>query len=347
MFIRRIRYPLATAAVVLAAAACHPTGESELDRPLDPVVLTGDDLPRVASVAPTDVLAFNYVDDRWHQIPVQVDEMHVENLGIIHNRPAGEGLDFLVYSDAGTLTGADPDPDIDLDDEIVFMADDAGQSAPSGESEPEGVLADSGFEIEVTDPVDGGDAGYVYLFQRAPGNAESQAAGHDYVDYDFVLENGSYPQDYVFESPYDPVNQNPPKPNVNPEDSIVTTGMYSTHFTDRWLNDGLSISAGGSSGVDILERDMHWYFPGNCGRTEGSFAAGHGALVSNIDGPVRAIRDYIGANSGQYTQKRHVFYQGRQDVTIFLRVHPAAETPDDLHDYSEEAIGMTYRNSLN
>ena len=36
---------------------------------------------------------------------------------------------------------------------------------------------------------------------------------------------------------------------------------------------------------------------------------------------MRAIRSYIGANSGPLTQREHVFYDGRSDVRTFLRVH--------------------------
>jgi hypothetical protein len=54
----------------------------------------------------------------------------------------------------------------------------------------------------------------------------------------------------------------------------------------------------------------------------------------------------MGANSGPITQRDHVFYEGRQDITTFLRVH-AIPGVMDLYDYSPDATGMTYYNDLN
>ena len=66
----------------------------------------------------------------------------------------------------------------------------------------------------------------------------------------------------------------------------------------------------------------------------------------NKVGPVRAIRSYIGANSGPLTQREHIFYEQREDIRTFLRVH-AIPGPWDFFDYSSAASGMTYRNNLN
>ncbi len=67
--------------------------------------------------------------------------------------------------------------------------------------------------------------------------------------------------------------------------------------------------------------------------------------MTNKAGPVRAIRSYIGANSGPLTQREHIFYEQREDVRTFLRVH-AVPGPWDFLDFSSAAIGMTYRNNL-
>ena len=61
---------------------------------------------------------------------------------------------------------------------------------------------------------------------------------------------------------------------------------------------------------------------------------------------MRAIRSYIGANSGPLTQREHIFYEQREDIRTFLRVH-AIPGPWDFFDYSSAAIGMTYRNNRN
>ena len=61
---------------------------------------------------------------------------------------------------------------------------------------------------------------------------------------------------------------------------------------------------------------------------------------------MRAIRSYIGANSGPLTQREHIFYEQREDIRTFLRVH-AIPGRADFFDYSSAASGMTYRNNLN
>ena len=100
--------------------------------------------------------------------------------------------------------------------------------------------------------------------------------------------------------------------------------------------------AGGASGVDVLDRHKALFAPGNCVRTEDTFSAGRGAFVVNKSGPVRAIRGYIGANSGPYTQRTHVFYAHREEIRTDLRVH-AIPGVMDVVDFSPAASGMTYR----
>ena len=88
--------------------------------------------------------------------------------------------------------------------------------------------------------------------------------------------------------------------------------------------------------------------PANCGRSEDTFDDAEGAFIVNKDGPVRAIRSYIGANSGPNTQREHIFYDQREDVRTFLRVH-AIPGIMDFFDYSPRgrATGMIYSNDKN
>ncbi len=106
-------------------------------------------------------------------------------------------------------------------------------------------------------------------------------AGKDYVSYELKLLAGRTSG-----------------PGPNPEDSLVTTARYHNHFSERWGQDGTEITAAGATGVDILDRDKFQFRPGVCNRTTDTFSAGGGAFIANIDGPVRAIRSVIGANSG-------------------------------------------------
>jgi hypothetical protein len=325
-----------------------------LERPAEPVVLTGGELPRLQGAAPGRIAAFRYngLDKVWQQIPVQVDERHTVDFRDVGNGYSSYSLRSLEFSDPDTLAGADPDPGIDADDEVVFMARDGFGRAPAGTPDPAGVHPGSGQEVHVTDPLASGKAAWVYLF-RHDGNLDP-AAGKDYVRYDFDLLRGDYPADYDFDGgPGGPIGDPPqnPAPPANPENSRVTTSFYNEHFADRWITDELRITAGSATGVDILDRNRVGVpfvtpQPTPCPRQENTFAAGHGAFVANIDGPVRAIRDYIGANSGLYTQRRHVFYERREDLTVFLRVHPLPNGPTDLMDYTAAATGMTYRNNL-
>jgi hypothetical protein len=302
-----------------------------LNRPADPVVLTGADVASLNGIPPGSLVAFRYASGSWTQVPVQVDERDVINFNDVYNNTSSYGGNFtrLDYTDAGTFTGPDSNPTLDADDEIVFMARDAGQRPP-GFSEPAGVIAASGAEIQVVDPL--GGTAYVYLF-RQDGSLDP-AAGQSYVSYQFNLLSGAYKTTYGIAS------------GPNAEESSVATAYYARHFADRWIQDELRILAGGASGVDILDRHKALFAPGVCVRSEDTFSSGEGAFVINKSGPVRAIRSYVGANSGPRTQRQHLFYERREDMTTFLRVH-AIPGILDFFDYSPAASGMTYRNAFN
>jgi hypothetical protein len=81
------------------------------------------------------------------------------------------------------------------------------------------------------------------------------------------------------------------------------------------------VRSGGATGADILDRHKNLFAPGNCVRSEDTFSAAEGAFIVNKSGPVRALRAYIGANSGPYTGRLHVFYARRELITTYLRVH--------------------------
>lgn len=265
----------------------------------------------------------------WQQIPVQVDERDFRDLATIYNE-APSGPVESVYTDPGTYTGPDTDPTLDADDEIVFMVEEAGDLSPDFGLPPH-VIAGTGVEIAVIDPVDAG-VGFVYLF-RQDGTLDP-GAGRTFGSYDFVLLAGQYPQDYnLLNGP-------------NPEDTTVATPFYSHHFSDRWIDDGLRILAGDATGVDILDRHKSQFAPGDCSRSENTFSAGEGCFIVNKSGAVRGIRSYMGANSGVLTQREHLFYERRHDIRTFVRVHQISGLVS-YFDYTPEAIGMTYRNDGN
>jgi hypothetical protein len=317
---------LAAAGMALGATGCT------LNRPADPVVIVGSQVPALSSVAAGDVVAFRWLQN-WDQVPVQVDERKQVNFQTVYNNAVSANFTTEVYADPNTFTGADSNGNVDADDEVAFMAKDVGLEAPSDAANPAGVVAGSGVKVRVRSTL-GGTArdGWIYLFKRSGGL--SPGAGESYVSYDFNLLSGAYKTTYKLAD------------GPNPENSTISTPYYVDHFSDRWLNDQIKVKAGDASEVDVLDRAKALLGPGNCGRSEDTFDDAEGAFIANKVGPVRAIRSYIGANSGPLTQREHVFYEQREDIRTFLRVH-AIPGPWDFFDYSSAASGMTYRNNQN
>ena len=334
---RLLRLGMGVSALIMAstqAASGRPMAPAvALNRPADPVVLTGADLPALVGRAPAQIVGWRY-SGGWQQIPVQVDERAVVDWGQMYHYGQPIGVAALVYTDAATWTGADPDASFDGNDELALMAADSGAAAPAG-SVPPGVVAASGVQLTITDPLVAGSAGYAYLFQQAGGL--NPGAGQQYVSYSFNLASGDYKATYN-------ILQNGP----NPENSVAASPFYRTHFADRWINDELQL---GSDGADILDRQKSRFAPDDCRRTEDTFANGVtpfpiGMFIANKVGPVRAIRAFAGANSGPLTQREHILYARRQDIRTSLRVHTIPGSVD-FYDYSPAASGLTYRNDLN
>ena len=63
------------------------------------------------------------------------------------------------------------------------------------------------------------------------------------------------------------------------------------------------------------------FLPFTCSRSIKTFTKGPTAFIANIDGPVRAIRSWVGANSGMLTQKDMKMYEQKEEQTTFFRVH--------------------------
>lgn len=343
---------VATVAGLMAGQA----GAAPADRAGDAVVLKGDEAGMIG-VPPQNIVGFKWADG-WVQVPVQVDERHTINVRRLYPEAAngyvgGEdlGFDLEVYADPKTRSGADSDPDFDADDELAFMAGDTGKPLPDGFAGggPEGTDASTGTSVVVTDPLGGGD-GVLYLFRS---ETLDPAAGEDYVDYDFDLTGLTSGQTLLDDYGY--------IHSSNPEDSTVSTEDYELHSFDRWQEDALKVKAGNSTGADILDREVAQATKTGCSRSEYTFsgrwtedtAAGNddhtddeGTYVAVIDGAVRAIRSYMGANSGPYVQREHIYYADHEVNTIYLRVHLMT----DLYswtDYAPAAIGMTYRDLNN
>jgi hypothetical protein len=343
------RWPLLGVAglLVIVSAACVDPNTNSLLRPDEPVVMTGSQLAGLVGANPNQIVAFAHSrpggTPSWTQIPVQIDQRKIVDFGQQPGSNATPGTDGTVYgttpigvtalqyADANTFVGADSDATFDADDELVFMSSDAGGSPNAAEQTvPAGMVPGSGVRVELTDPLVPGRKGVVYLFRASA--AADPSAGRDYVDYDFNLTSGAYKTTYKRAD------------GPNAETSLVTTDNYRIGFDDRWIENEWRVDAGGGTGVDILDGVQARFGLATCGRSNVTFADGEGAFIANIDGPVRAIRSYVGANSGPLTQRTHILYRDRESTTTNLRVH-AIPGIMDYADYSTTAIGMTYANS--
>lgn len=342
---RRLGAALAAAVLLLTLASCDAV--NTVDRADEEVVLTGADVSDLVGTAPDHVVAFAlttpFNTPTWVQVPVQVDERKVVDFGrapgnngatgttgTVYGSTGTSGVALLQYADAGTFTGADGNPDLDADDEVVFMARDAGGARQPGTADPAGVVTGSGVQVQVDDPLGDDQQGWVYLYE-SDGSLDP-AAGRDYVDYDFTLTSGDYKTTYKRAD------------GPNPETSVVTTASYQARMTDRWDDADWRITADGANGADLLDGVKNEFYLGFCGRSNITFQDAEGAFVANIDGPVRAIRSYVGANSGPLSQRTNVFYRDHQEIRTNLRVHAIPGVLDYI-DYSAAALGMTYASS--
>lgn len=343
------------AAITIGSAA--GAGAAPADRAGDPVVLKGSDLGDLIGTAPGKIVGYRWAGS-WVQIPVQVDERHTVDVRTLYPATPTNGyvgntdpdFDLEVYADPKTRSGADSDASFDADDQFTFMGGDSGAIAPADASPPKGVDGSTGVKVVVEDPVGGGEA-YIYLFEAI--GTPDQSAGKDYVDYDFKLTNLTGAQTLLNDYGY--------IAKFNPEDSTVKTDDYELHSFDRWMEDQMKITAGNANGIDILDREVAQAGLNSCGRSEYTFSGrwqqdstpdndsstdNEGTYVAVIDGPVRAIRSYMGANSGPYVQREHIYYRDQEQNTIFLRVHPMGALYS-WTDFAPSAIGMTYRDAKN
>ncbi|MEM0992666.1 MAG: fibronectin type III domain-containing protein [Bacteroidota bacterium] len=305
-------------------------------RDKDPVVIRGNNLPCMLGVTPDQVVAFAY-NGSWQQIPVQIDEIVVKDISDAYGRRndcldrSSEDVvwDVEYYADTNTDVGPDDDLRFDANDELVFMAKDAGQSANTNNC-PNGVIANTKCKIIVRDPLNNAIWGYVYVFQQT--GSLNPSAGRNYVTYNY-----SYADNY--KTAYDVCVFS--GTNNNPENSVVTTSEYNTEFSQRWVEDVLKITAGNANGQDILDRHQIFINANACNRNEQVFSDGKGPIVTNKDGPVRAIRSVMGAKSGTFTEQTIKFTQYQAAYTIYYRLH-TANGYSDVFDFSSAATGMQY-----
>jgi hypothetical protein len=276
---------------------------------------------------------------------------------------------------AGEGATADPVPTLDADDEVVLMASDTGPQAPVDALGPVG----SGSlrqEVAVTDPTSGA-IGFAYLFTRAGGSGFD--AGTGYVDYQRAADADQW-IDRSFFADDDPEKLGSSNtgygPNLSgtvcdpatgiprastdrfPRDGVtVSTDAYRWTATGRWMVRGMQVAKPGQPGVygpDLIDR---WKGRAFQSSPDSSISVvgfedeqvnweANSALLGERQGPVRAIREVWGADSGTNVTKTETFYRDAVAYRYHLRVHPIP--PDGLYtawDYNA-GVADRYYNSF-
>jgi hypothetical protein len=376
------------------APATYPSGSAagERDAHNGTIVVPAD--PRGEGVLVDEVAAYRWDGTRFREIPVQVDERFPYFL-------ANGDSDFGFYSGTdeeltyawdveawrrtggecaaaypdGTGPTPDPVPGLDDDDEIVFMASDAGLKAPAAALGPKGTRS-TRQEVALADPTAPGTAGYVYLFLRDGGSSFDHTNGYVRferdADADQWIDRGSFADDDpeklgTSNRGYGP---NLPGPVCDPDGTVrqsedrfpsdghvVTTSRYRMVASGRWMLRGLHVAdpAGdGTYGPDLVDRWKGRAFQQSPDSTislvgfedEQVNWEANSALLGWRAGPVRALREVWGADSGTNVTKLETYYRDAIAYRYRVRVHPIP--PDGLYtswDYNRD-VASTYYNAL-
>ncbi len=250
---------------------------------------------------------------------------------------------------------ADPVPTLDDDDEVAFMARDAGPAAPAGTSAPAG--ARDGQEVTITDPVDGSQR-HVYLFLRPGGS--SFDARHGYVqmhradDADQWIDRGSFAPDDPEKLGTSNTGYGPNLPGTvcDPDGTVRTstdrfprdgmtvhTPTYRVGASGRWMVRELRVAdpAGHGFGPDVIDRWKGRAFQQSPDSNVSLVGfedeqvnwEANSALLGWRVGPVRAIREVWGADSGTNVTKTETYYRDADTYGYHVRVHPIP--PDGLY----------------
>jgi len=348
--------------------------------------------PPAIGVPVDEIAAYRWDGAQFVEIPVQVDEMYYYCL-------SNPNSDFGVYSGtdkeltyawdveswkkvAGECTAEyapgesakpDPVPTLDADDEIVFMASDAGGQAPVGTLPPAG--ATDMQALTIIDPLNAANVSFVYLV-RKPGGSSFDAA-NGYVDYARDANADQWIDRFSFDA-FDPEKLGSSNTGYGPNLSgtvcdppgntprastdrfsrdgvTVSTDTYQWIATGRWMVRDLHVAKPNQPGVygpDLIDRWKGRAFQQSPDSTislvgfedEQVNWEANAALLGELMGPVRAIRETWGADSGTNVTKTESFYRDAITYRYHVRVHPIP--PDGLYtswDYNA-GVGVKYYN---
>jgi hypothetical protein len=320
---------------------------------------TLDTAPLQPSGTATDrLLGYRWEAGAWRQIPFQVDEVFTRYLDntasgfspysgedqhttYAYDREGFRWSDGQCVAQAASEVATDPVKGLDGNDELAFMARDAGARAPAVAPLPAGIEAAK--EVGVADPtVAGAPTPYVYVMRAAPGGPRPAFdAANGYVRYDrdadadrFALSESTY-SDYgnARVGPYCDAQGNViGTGRRRPLDTAtVTTPRYRFRYDGRWLMTAIQIASGDdwAYGPDLLDRFKARAFaqdPGSqtpcCGfEEEDTNWGGSSTLLGERVGAVRAFRETWGADSGTNVVRRETFYRDVVRQRTWLRVH--------------------------
>ncbi|MCU1487345.1 MAG: S-layer y protein [Actinomycetia bacterium] len=344
--------------------------------------------PDARTGAPVDrITAWRWDGTRYVAVPVQVDQRFpyfLANGRSSFSTYSGTDTELTYQWDteawkmtagictkaypAGQGPTADPVPTLDDDDEIAFMASDAGGQAPAGAAKPKG--ATDRQEVALADPLRPGAVAYVYLFlsPTRPKTASYVRYQRD-ADSDQWIDKGTF------------ADSDPEKlgtsntsygPNLEgsvcdadgtvrastdrfPRDGVtVSTGAYRWHASGRWMIRSLQVANRGRYGLDLIDRWKGRAFQQSPDSSVSLVGfedeqvnwEANSALLGERVGPVRAIREVWGADSGTNVTKTETFYRDAVAYRYHLRVHPIP--PDGLYtswDYNH-GVATRYFNAL-
>ncbi|HEX4871887.1 MAG TPA: hypothetical protein VFV27_06190 [Nevskiaceae bacterium] len=362
-------------------------------------------VPALAGAPVEEIAAYAFRGGSWQEIPVQVDERQPYFL-------ANANSDFAFYSsvdqelnyvwdienwartqgvcraeyDAGPDTPLrnrglpaatrDPVPGLDHDDELVFMARDAGE-LPAPGSRPAEVPADApALTVLLNDPLLPGPPRAVLLV-RKPGGSRFLGRAH-YVDYRrdrnadqwidrsfFADEDpeklgtsntgyGSNLSGTVCADPRDPATARESSDRFPRDGLTVSTERYRWRATGRWMVRDIRIAkpALSAEGRPVYGRDLIDRWKGRAFQQSPDSVVslvgfedeqvnweGNSTLLGERCGPVRCMRTVWGADSGTNVTKTETFYRDAITYRYRVRVHPIPS--DGLYtswDYNRSAM---------
>jgi hypothetical protein len=323
--------------------AC-PEGYNHFQEPdADTATVTGD---QVTGTPVDRLLGYRWDGKEFVQIPFQVDEVFTHYL---NNNASG----FGIYS------GTDKHNTYAFDREGFRFTENSGPDGCTAAMKPgDKAAADpvNGVKlVTLTDPTNPQAAPRFAYVMRAGEQGPKAAfdATNGYVhyqrdaNYDTLVPSQSSYRDYgpgkvgpyctpAGEPVYNADGTRAEKPRKELDTVTISTARYQFRYDGRWLMTGVQIAGddtpfgpGKVYGPDVVDRWKARAFaqdPGSqtpcCGyEEEDTNWGGSSSLLGEKVGPVRAIRETWGADSGTNVIRRETFYRERMVQKSWLRVH--------------------------